>query len=92
MKEKFTSGISVSAAKEKFGSGGGSMSVSETKEKFNVGGGGGGVSVSEAKEKFGKSNASSTAGVVTRRPPPVAPKPRPWSHVGADRRSGKNYF
>lgn len=66
-------GISVSEAKEKFG-----VSVSETKEKF-------GVSVSEAKEKFSSKNVSS---VVTRRPPPVAPKPRPWSHVGADRRSG----
>ncbi|ODN04727.1 Leucine-rich repeat-containing protein 16A [Orchesella cincta] len=67
-------GISVSEAKEKFG-----VSVSEAKEKF-------GVSVSEAKEKFGSKNVSS---VVTRRPPPVAPKPRPWSHVGSDRRSGE---
>lgn len=69
--------ISGGEGKEKFG-----VSVSEAKEKFSV-------SVSEAKEKFTSKNVSS---IVTRRPPPVAPKPRPWSHAGADRRSGMRHF
>jgi hypothetical protein len=48
-----------------------------------------GVSVSEAKEKFLISSKSIPIPLVNRRPPPVAPKPRPWSTVGSDRRSGK---
>lgn len=56
-----------------------------------------GVSVSETKEKFlGNKNsivanaaAALNANVNKRPPPAVAPKPRPWSVVGSDRRSGE---
>ncbi|CAG7785934.1 unnamed protein product [Allacma fusca] len=51
-----------------------------------------GVSVSETKEKFTFSQKTTGFGVapnISRKPPPVAPKPRPWSVVGADRRSGE---
>jgi len=55
------------------------------------------VSVSEAKERFANKNsivANATAALnnVNKRPPPVAPKPRPWSVVGSDRRSGRKSF
>jgi len=46
------------------------------------------ISVSEAKEKF-LVTKNSLPGLVSRRPPLVAPKPRPWSTVGSDRRSGR---
>lgn len=46
------------------------------------------ISISGTKEKFLGSKNSLGLGFVSRRPPPVAPKPRPWSAVGSDRRSG----
>lgn len=66
-----------------------SVSVSKTKEQFS---GNKGSIVANAAATF-NSNVTS-ANNVNKRPPPVAPKPRPWSVVGSDRRSGLlvNYF
>lgn len=55
-------------------------------------------SVTKTKEHFSNKNSivanaaaalnANSASNVNKRPPPVAPKPRPWSVLGSDRRSG----
>ncbi|XP_035702195.1 F-actin-uncapping protein LRRC16A isoform X3 [Folsomia candida] len=69
-----------------------SVSASKTESSNSV--------VSKTKEHFsGNKNSivanaaaalnANAASNVNKRPPPVAPKPRPWSVVGSDRRSGE---
>lgn len=84
--------VNINSVTSTVSSSGSSVKVNSTSESSSV-------SVSKAKEQISGNKNSLVANAaaalnanasnnVNKRPPPVAPKPRPWSVVGSDRRSG----